>query len=72
MYISNKAKEFSAFMFCFVKEKFNRKKFLKGVDNTVITVYTVYEQLSSEPVAVSCMYMEFKSANNKLCQQGLY
>lgn len=42
MYISNKAKEFSAFMFCFVREKFNRKKFLKGVDNTVITVYTVY------------------------------
>ncbi len=29
-------------MFCFVKEKFNRKKFLKGVDNTVVTVYTVY------------------------------
>ena len=27
-------------MFCFVKEKFNRKKFLKGVDNTVVTVYT--------------------------------
>lgn len=29
-------------MFCFVKEKFNRKKFLKSVDNTVVTVYTVY------------------------------
>lgn len=62
MYISKKAKAFSAFMLCFIKEKFNRKKFLKGVDNTVITVYTVYEQLNSEPVAVSCMYMEIKSA----------
>lgn len=49
-------------MFCFVKEKFNRKKFLKGVDNTVTTVYTVYEQLNGGPVAVSCMYMEIKSA----------
>lgn len=48
-------------MLCFVKEKFNRKKFLKGVDIAVITVYTVYEQLNSEPVAVSCMYMEIKS-----------
>lgn len=62
MYISNKAKAFSTFMLCLVKEKFNRKKFLKGVDNAVITVYTVYEQLNGEPVAVSCMYMEIKSA----------
>lgn len=35
---------------------------MKGVDNTVITVYTVYEQLGGEPVAVSCMYMEIESA----------
>lgn len=49
-------------MLCFVKEKFNRKKFLKGVDIAVITVYTVYKQLSGEPVAVSCMYMKIKSA----------
>lgn len=62
MYISKKAKAISAFMLCFIKEKFNRKKFLKGVDNAVITVYTVYEQLNGEPVAVSCMYMEIKSA----------
>lgn len=49
-------------MLCFVKEKFNRKKFLKGVDNAVISVYTVYKQLGGEPVAVSCMYMKIKSA----------
>lgn len=53
-------------MFC--KVKFNRKKFLKGVDNTVITVYTVYEQLNGGPVAVSCMYMKIEGANNKLFQ----
>ena len=62
MYISKKAKAICVLRWCFVKEKFNKKKFLKGVDNTVITVYTVYEQLNGEPVAVSCMYMEIKSA----------
>lgn len=67
MYVNKKTKAICVLIRCFVKEKFNIKKFLLGVDNTVITVYTVYEQLSSEPVAVSCMYMEIKSANNKLC-----
>lgn len=68
MYISKKTKAICVLKQCFVKEKFNRKKFLKDVDNAVITVYTVYEQLNGEPVAVSCMYMEIISANNKLCQ----
>lgn len=65
MYISKKTKAICGLRRYFVKEKFNIKKFLLGVDNTVITVYTVYEQLNSEPVAVSCMYMEIISANNK-------
>lgn len=59
-------------MLCFVKEKFNRKKFLKGVDIAVITVYTVYKQLSGKPVAVSCMYMKIKSANTNTQPARIY